>query len=83
VLWVKLLRVSIGGVIFQNSLKREVAKHVVLRAMAGQYAEDAVALVQAIKMIPRGREGFEELLISYAAALRVVWKAMIGLVPLG
>ncbi|CAZ85142.1 unnamed protein product [Tuber melanosporum] len=70
--------VAIGGVIFQNALKTEIAKHAVLRAMAGKYAADAVALVQVIKMMPKGIEGREELLISYAAALKVVWKAMIG-----
>ncbi|CUS12084.1 unnamed protein product [Tuber aestivum] len=75
--------VAIGGVIFQNALKTEVAKHAVLRAMAGEYAADAVALVQIIKMMPAGMEGREELLISYAAALKVVWKAMIGFGAVG
>ncbi|KAG0640926.1 major facilitator superfamily domain-containing protein [Tuber brumale] len=75
--------VAIGGVIFQNALKTEVAKHAVLRAMAGEYAADAVALVQVIKMMPKGMEGREELLISYAAALKVVWKAMIGFGAVG
>jgi len=75
--------VAIGGVIFQNALKTEIAKHAVLKAMAGDYAADAVALVQVIKMMPRGMEGREELLISYAAALKVVWKAMIGFGAVG
>ncbi|RPB04522.1 MFS general substrate transporter [Choiromyces venosus 120613-1] len=75
--------VAIGGVIFQNALKTEVAKHAVLRAMAGDYAADAVALVQVIKMMPEGMEGRRELLIAYAAALKVVWKAMIGFGAVG
>ncbi|KAG0138126.1 major facilitator superfamily domain-containing protein [Tuber indicum] len=75
--------VAIGGVIFQNALKTEIAKHAVLRAMAGEYSADAVALVQVIKMMPKGMEGREELLISYAAALKVVWKAMIGFGAVG
>ncbi|PUU74404.1 major facilitator superfamily domain-containing protein [Tuber borchii] len=75
--------VAIGGVIFQNALKAEVAKHAVLRGMAGQYTEDAVALVQIIRMMPRGMEGREELRISYVAALRAVWKAMIGFGAVG
>ncbi|PUU73291.1 major facilitator superfamily domain-containing protein [Tuber borchii] len=75
--------VAIGGVIFQNALKKEIAKHAVLRAMAGDYAADAVALVQVIKMMPRGTEGREELLISYAAALKMVWKVMIGFGAVG
>ena len=45
--------------IFQNTLKTEMAKHAVLRGMAGQYAEDAVALVQVIRMMPGGMEGRE------------------------
>ncbi|PWW75666.1 MFS general substrate transporter [Tuber magnatum] len=75
--------VAIGGVIFQNALKMEIAKHAVLRAMAGEYAADAVALVQVIKMMPAGMEGREELLSSYATALQVVWKAMIGFGAVG
>ena len=34
-------------------------------------------------MMPRGMEGREELLISYVAALRAVWKVMIGFGPFG
>ena len=75
--------VAIGGVIFQNALKAEVAKHAVLRGMAGQYSEDAVALVQIIGMMPRGMMGREELLNSYVAALRAVWKVMIGFGAVG
>ena len=51
--------------------------------MAGGYSKDAVALVQVIRMMSRGMEGREELLISYVAVLRAVWKAMIGFGAVG
>ncbi|KAF8470174.1 major facilitator superfamily domain-containing protein [Kalaharituber pfeilii] len=81
--WGQSFGVAIGGVIFQNSLERELRKFPLLKEIAGEYAKDAVAVVQVIKKMPHGTPGREELVHSYAEALQVVWMALIGFSALG
>ncbi|KAI5848328.1 major facilitator superfamily domain-containing protein [Tricharina praecox] len=67
--------VAIGGVIFQNALIDEFSKYPGLDAVAGDYAKDAVALVQLIKRMPDSPTR-QALMQSYADSLKMVWLAM-------
>ncbi|KAI5801600.1 major facilitator superfamily domain-containing protein [Peziza echinospora] len=77
------LGVAIGGVIFQNALISKLSKTPGLNELAGDYAKDAVALVEAIKMMPHNAPGRAELIKAYAESLQVVWMAMIGFAVVG
>ncbi|XPT03484.1 hypothetical protein M3J09_012576 [Ascochyta lentis] len=74
--------VAVGGVIFQNQVKKQILSHPLIASHAQQYAQDASSLVQIIKAMPQGQEK-HDLQTSYAAALRVVWALMCGLCFLG
>ncbi len=74
--------VAVGGVIFQNQVKKQILSHPLIAAHAQQYAQDASSLVQIIKAMPQGQEK-HDLQTSYAAALRVVWALMCGLCFIG
>ncbi|KAF2099620.1 MFS general substrate transporter [Rhizodiscina lignyota] len=64
--------VAIGGVIFQNSMKRKLETYPLLKSHAHEYAQDASSLVELIKAMPAGEEK-SQLLESYVYALRIVW----------
>jgi len=70
--------VAIGGVIFQNALKKELAKFAVLEGRASELTQDAVAIVQVIKGLPKESELRMALVEGYAKALKPVWLAMMG-----
>lgn len=74
--------VAIGGVIFQNQVKKQIMKFPLIAEHAQEYARDASSLVQIIKSMPQGQERYD-LEKSYAAALKVVWALMCGLCFLG
>lgn len=69
--------VAIGGVIFQNAFLRELKKYPGLEEVAGEYARDAVSLVQSLKRMPGGIEK-TMLKQAYSDGLRIVWLSMIG-----
>lgn len=75
--------VAIGGVIFQNALRSKLQGVPGLSELAGEYSKDSVAMVQLIKAMPVGAPGREDLMESYAEALKVVWMAMIGFAAAG
>ncbi|KAF2118570.1 major facilitator superfamily domain-containing protein [Lophiotrema nucula] len=67
--------VAIGGVIFQNQMKRKMLTYPLLAPMAGEYSKDAAGLVQIIKSMPNG-EMKDQLRASYTDALRYIWIVM-------
>ncbi|KAL1301487.1 hypothetical protein AAFC00_005733 [Neodothiora populina] len=74
--------VAIGGVIFQNQIKKQILSHPLIAAHANEWAADSSALVQVIKNMPPGLE--RALLVqSYADALKIVWAVICGLAFLG
>jgi hypothetical protein len=75
--------VAIGGVIFQNALIKQFAKYPGLDSLAGQYAKDAVALVEVIKAMPKGDPTRTDLVQAYADAIRMVWIAMVAFAAVG
>ena len=71
------LGVAIGGVIFQNQMKKKMLSFTLLADLAGAYSRDAVGLVQIIKEMPGG-EMKEQLRESYTDALKYIWIVMLA-----
>jgi MFS family permease len=69
------LGVAIGGVIFQNQMKKKMLTFPLLADMASEYSRDAAGLVQIIKDMPAG-EMKEQLRTSYTDALKYIWIVM-------
>ncbi|KAF2030060.1 MFS general substrate transporter [Setomelanomma holmii] len=69
------LGVAIGGVIFQNQMKKKLLTYPLLSDMAGVYSKDAAGLVQIIKEMPAGLMK-EQLRESYTDALKYIWIVM-------
>ncbi|TGZ76359.1 MFS general substrate transporter [Ascodesmis nigricans] len=74
--------VAIGGVIFQNAMLKELRNVPALRDMAGEYAKDAAALVQIVKVMPKG-EVRDSLVQCYASALKIVWISLVAFAVVG
>jgi hypothetical protein len=70
--------VAIGGVIFQNSIKKKLLDYPILAPMAAQYSEDSASLVQVIKAMQSGLAR-TQLIQAYADSLKIVWVVMCGL----
>jgi hypothetical protein len=69
------LGVAIGGVIFQNQMKKKMLTFPLLADVASEYSRDAAGLVQIIKNMPAG-EMKEQLRTSYTDALKYIWIVM-------
>lgn len=72
------LGVAIGGVIFQNQMRRKMLTYPLLADMASEYSKDAAGLVEIIKEMPAGFSK-EQLKESYTEALRYIWIVMLVL----
>ena len=70
--------VAIGGTIFQNSIKQQILKHASIAGRAVEWSQDSTALVEIIKVMPHGLAR-DDLIQSYADALKVIWMVMCGL----
>ncbi|KAL6712086.1 hypothetical protein ACN47E_003129 [Coniothyrium glycines] len=70
------LGVAIGGVIFQNQMKKKLLTYPLLADMAQGYSKDAAGLVEIIKAMPAG-EMKEQLRESYTDALKYIWIVML------
>jgi hypothetical protein len=69
--------VAVGGVIFQNMLKRKLldSANALLLSQADAWASDASALVEVIKVMPAS-DARDELVGAYVDSLRIVWAVM-------
>ncbi|KAI9791161.1 MAG: hypothetical protein M1833_001571 [Piccolia ochrophora] len=65
--------VAVGGVVFQNALSTQLAEFPNLAEFADTYSQDAVAVVELIKQLPKGSEQRANLVWAYAQALKKVW----------
>lgn len=74
--------IAIGGVVFQNRIRAELAVIQGLAGFAEQYSLDAVALVITINGLPRQATQTLQLKMAFASALRTVWAVMCGLAAL-
>ena len=70
--------VAVGGVVFQNVMKRKLEGFEELKEFAGEWSKDAAALVQVLKTMNKGVVR-DELAVAYADSLKVVWATMCGL----
>ena len=70
--------VAVGGVIFQNQLKKKLLTYPLLAPMANAYSSDASGLVQIIKTMQQGPARLQ-LIQSYADSLKSVWIVMCAL----
>lgn len=70
--------VAVGGVIFQNQLKKKLLTYPLLAPMAGVYSSDASGLVQIIKTMQHGPPR-TQLIQIYADPLKLVWIVMCAL----
>lgn len=69
------LGVAIGGVIFQNQVKKKLLTFPLLADRAAEYSKDAAGLVQIIKAMPAGPMK-EQLRESYTDGLKYIWIVM-------
>lgn len=67
--------VAIGGVIFQNQMKKKMLTFPLLADKATEYSRDAAGLVEIIKALPNG-EMKDQLRESYTDALKYIWIVM-------
>lgn len=71
--------IAVGGAIFQNRMRAELAGSQELKGLADLYSLDAVALVTTINHLPGQALQTLELKLAFANALRIVWAVMCGL----
>lgn len=74
--------VAVGGLIFQNELKKQIASRTLIASYASEWATDASALVEVIKGMPTG-PAKDALIDSYADALKIVWAVCCALAGAG
>lgn len=67
--------VAIGGVIFQNQMRRKMLGYPLLAELADEYSKDAAGLVGIIKSMPAGAMKVQ-LRESYTDALKYIWIVM-------
>jgi len=71
------LGVAIGGVVFQNQMKKKMLTFPLLAEFADEYSQDAAGLVRIIKEMPSG-EMKDQLKESYTDALKYIWIVMLA-----
>ncbi|RDW87663.1 hypothetical protein BP5796_03357 [Coleophoma crateriformis] len=69
--------VAIGGVVFQNQLKRKLMAYPTLASKAAEYSKDSTALVSITKSILAGSDK-TALIQACSDALGIIWLAMLG-----
>lgn len=66
--------VAIGGVTFQNSLKKELEKSEEFSSKASEWAKDASALVQVVKRLTPEMQAMKDTIVNgYVKGLKTVW----------
>ena len=69
------ISVVVGGVIFQNQMKKKMLTFPLLADLASEYSRDAAGLVEIIKAMPAG-DMKDQLRESYTDALKYIWIVM-------
>lgn len=65
--------VAVGGVVFQNELRRSLLAYPLLAPKADEYSRSAATLVQIIKAMPDDLPQKAQLVQAYADGLKRVW----------
>jgi hypothetical protein len=71
--------VAVGGVIFQNRIQIELESFSDLADNARELSQDAVALIEVIKSLPKDAPQTLHLRMAFSNALKIVWAVMCGL----
>ncbi|KAK2758750.1 hypothetical protein FQN54_003440 [Arachnomyces sp. PD_36] len=74
--------VAVGGVVFQNQMRHNVASYPALAPYADSYSADAAGLVEIIRLMPDGDDK-HNLKVAYTDSLRIVWAVCCGVLALG
>jgi hypothetical protein len=74
--------VAIGGVVFQNEMKKKLLGFPLLASRAVEYSKDASSLVEILKTMPAGLEK-TQLLSAYMSALRTIYIVCTALAAVG
>ncbi|PKX91127.1 MFS general substrate transporter, partial [Aspergillus novofumigatus IBT 16806] len=76
--------VAVGGVIFQNSMRRGLQAKAPLALMAEEYSQDAARMVGVIKQMPADLGWKKELLKeAYTDSVRMIWAVCCGITGVG
>ncbi|KAI6082410.1 MFS general substrate transporter [Hypoxylon rubiginosum] len=75
------LGVALGGVLFQNTFQRNIERNPLYAPYARRWAQDASALVGAVKDLtaPQDQALKSFMVAAYVDSLRVVWAVLCGL----
>jgi len=71
--------VAIGGVIFQNQMKKKLLTFPLLAGRAAEYSKDASGLVEIIKVLPDESLEKMQLRSAYTDAIHYVYMVMMAL----
>lgn len=76
----QMLGVAVGGVIFQNEVRRNLLANPLLAARADEFSRDASALVETIKGLPEGQAQVKDgLIAAYVDSLHMLYMVMCGM----
>lgn len=76
------LGIAIGGTIFQNQIRKNILSYPLIAGSADAWSQDATALVAILNIMEDG-PAKDQLLHSFADALKTLWAVMCGLAALG
>lgn len=71
--------VAVGGVVFQNELKKRLLTYPLLAPLAEEYSQNAAGLVHIIQEMSNDLPQKAMLLHAYADGLKLVWAVMCGI----
>jgi len=74
--------VAVGGCIFQNALQKEMQAYPILAPFAAKFSQDAMGLVQMIKLMDGGLAK-TQLIQAYADSIKTLWLPMCGMASVG
>ena len=74
--------VAVGGCIFQNALQKEMQAYPILAPFAAKFSQDAMGLVQMIKLMDGGLVK-TQLIQAYADSIKTLWLPMCGMAIVG
>lgn len=72
------LGVAVGGVVFQNQIRKKISGYPLLAPSAGKYSKDSTAVVNLIQGMEAGIEK-TQLIQAYADSIKMVWVVMAAL----
>ena len=74
--------IAVGGCIFQNALQKEMQAYPILAPLAAKFSQDAMGLVQMIKLMDGGLVK-TQLIQAYADSIKTLWLPMCGMAIVG